>query len=385
TQKVFSDSFNTFTCCVGSGMENHSKYNEGIYYEGKDGSLYVNLFIPSVLTWRDKGIVVKQETGYPESSETKFTITAKKTSKFEMRIRKPLWARNGFTIKINGKDFEAVSDNGFIPINRTWANNDVVEINQPMSLYTERMPDNPNRVAFLYGPLVLAGQLGNTMPDPVYGVPVLLTDNKNINDWIKPASDKALTFEMKGVGKPFDVNFIPFYKTYKNYYSVYWDYFTNDQWTARQDEYEKEKKEQKEIETRTIDNFRIGEMQPERDHNLSAGDRSYVSDALGVNGREARAGSFFSFEMKVEPAAGAGNSLLLTYIGDDKDRKFDIIVNGRKIATEEWAGGTTGKFYNKAYVLPGELIEHSKIITVRIEAGYNKTAGRIFNARIIKN
>src|SRR5207245_2308678 len=111
---------------------------------------------------------------------------------------------------------------------------------------------------------------------------------------------------------------VPFYKTYKNYYTVYWDYFTNAQWVARQQEYEAEKKQQQEIEERTIDNFRIGEMQPERDHNLAAGERSYISDAMGVNGREARKGSYFSFDMKVNPAAGAGNSLLLTYIGDDK-------------------------------------------------------------------
>jgi hypothetical protein len=247
------------------------------------------------------------------------------------------------------------------------------------------MPDNPNRIAFLYGPVVLAGQLGNTMPDPVYGVPVLLTDNKNVNDWIKPVAAETLSFETKATGKPFDVKLIPFYKTYKNFYSVYWDYFTNEQWVARQEEYEKEKKEQKEIEARTIDNFRVGEMQPERDHSLIASERSYVSDAMGVNGREARAGNYFSFEMKVQPAAGAGNSLLLTYIGDDKDRKFDIIVNGRKIATEEWGGGITGKFYNKVYVLPGELIEHSEKITVRIEANYGKTAGRVFGARVIKN
>jgi len=385
TQKVFSDSFNTFTCCVGSGMENHAKYTEGIYYQGKDGSLYVNLFIPSVLTWKDKGLVVTQETGYPERSETKFILAMKKPSKFMMRVRRPLWARDGYSVKINGKEVVANSENGFIMINRLWSDKDELTINLPMSLYTEKMPDNANRVAFLYGPLVLAGQLGNTMPDPVYGVPVLLTDNKNINDWIKPVSGEALGFEMKGVGKPFDVKLIPFYKTYHNYYSVYWDYFTNEQWVARQDEYEKEKKEQKEIEARTLDNFRIGEMQPERDHKLAAGDRSYVSDALGVNGREARAGSFFSFEMKVEPATGAGNSLLLTYIGDDKDRKFDIIVNGRKIATEELTGAATGKFYNRAYVLPGELIEHAKTISVRIEANYSKTAGRVFNARTIKN
>ncbi len=154
---------------------------------------------------------------------------------------------------------------------------------------------------------------------------------------------------------------------------------------SRQEEYEKEKKDQKEIESRTIDNFRIGEMQPERDHNLTAGERSYVSDALGVNGREARKESYFSFEIKVLPKEGTGNSLLLTYIGDDKDRKFDIIVNGRKIATEELNGGSTGKFYNKSYLLPGELIEHAEKIIVRIEANYGKTAGRVFNARTVKN
>jgi len=386
TQKVFSDSFNTFTCCVGSGMENHSKYGEGIYYEGKDGSLFVNLFIPSELKWKDKGVIIKQETGYPEKNSSSFTIATKKPAAFAIKIRKPWWAKNGYRLNVNGKNlYESKDENGFIVINRTWNNNDKITISIPMSLYTESMPDNPNRIAFLYGPLVLAGQLGNTMPDPVYGVPVLLTDNKNINEWVKPVINENLSFQVNGVGKPFDVKLIPFYKTYKNYYSVYWDYFTNEQWVSRQIEYEKEKKDQKEIEARTIDNFRIGEMQPERDHNLTAGERSYVSDALGVNGREARKESYFSFEMKVLPKEGAGNSLLLTYIGDDKDRKFDIIVNGRKIATEEWNGGTTGKFYNKSYLLPGELIEHSEKITVRIEANYGKTAGRVFNARIIKN
>ena len=66
TKKEFSDPFNTFTCCVGSGMENHSKYTENIYYQGKDGSLYVNLFIPSVLNWKDKGITLTQVSAYPD-------------------------------------------------------------------------------------------------------------------------------------------------------------------------------------------------------------------------------------------------------------------------------------------------------------------------------
>ena len=136
---------------------------------------------------------------------------------------------------------------------------------------------------------------------------------------------------------------------------MYWDYFTNADWAARQTEYEAEKKREKEIEEKTIDNFRIGEMQPERDHNLKASERSYVSDALGIVGREARTDNYFSFEMKVDNSVK--NNLLLTYIGDDKDRKFDILIDGIKIATEEWKGGKTGKFYDMEYSIPEDLMK----------------------------
>jgi hypothetical protein len=137
------------------------------------------------------------------------------------------------------------------------------------------MPDNPNRIALLYGPIVLAGQLGKEMPDPVFGAPVLLTDSKNIRDWVQPASG-PLQFKLKGAGKPNDVDLAPFYKTYDQYYSVYWDYFSNDEWIARQAAYEEEKKKQKALDDRTIDVMRLGEMQPERDHNLQASELSYT-------------------------------------------------------------------------------------------------------------
>ena len=139
------------------------------------------------------------------------------------------------------------------------------------------------------------------------------------------------------------------------------------------------------MEARTIDVFRIGEMQPERDHHLQASEKSYVSDAMGVNGREARADNYFSFDMKVAPKEGTGNSLLFTYIGDDKDRKFDLLVNGRKIATETLTGAATGKFYDRSYSLPDELIEHVTSIQIRVEANYGKTAGRVFGVRVVRN
>lgn len=385
TKKQFSDSFNTFTCCVGTGMENHAKYAEGIYYHsGDEKNLYINLFIASKLNWKEKAVTLIQETTYPESDKTKFTIQTKTSKFFTLHIRQPWWASKGLFVKINGK---AVSVNrnslGFVELKRNWNNNDKIEIEFPMNLYTESMPDNKDRVAFLYGPVVLAGQLGDSIPDPVYGIPVLLTDDKKVSNWLKPVADQPLTFRMQQTGEPFDATLKPFYKTYQQHYSVYWDYFTSKAWLEKKALYEEEKKRLKEIEMKTVDYFRIGEMQPERDHNLQAGERSYVSDALGVNGREARADNYFSFDLKTEP--GLKNNLLLVYIGDDKNRKFDILIDGKLLKTEEWNGGEANKFYNIEYPLPGEFIKGKTKITVRIEANYHKTAGRIFGARIIKN
>jgi hypothetical protein len=175
----------------------------------------------------------------------------------------------------------------------------------------------------------------------------------------------------------------PFYTLYNKYYSVYFDFFTKAGWVAKQAEYEAEKKQQQLIEARTIDNFRIGEMQPERDHNLVATEKSYVDIALGRTGREARRENNFSYTMKVNP--GAANILLLTYIGDDKDRKFDVLVEGTKIAYVEWNGGITGKFYDNEYIIPAEVIGNKTSVTIKIDACHGKTAGRIFGSRILKS
>ena len=381
-KKEFSDKFNTFTCCVGTGMENHSKYTENIYMEGADGSLYVNLFISSQLNWRNKGIVVTQATAFPETDHTTFTIQSKTKKKFALRVRHPWWATKGMFVKVNGNKVNAVTDeHGYIVIARSWGSNDKVEITFPMSLYTESMPDNPNRIALLYGPVVLAGQLGKEMPDPIYGAPVLLTDNRNVADWVQPAS-APLAFSLKGVAKPNDVMLAPFYKTYDQYYSVYWDYFSNSEWVARQAAYEAEKKKQKELDDRTIDIMRLGEMQPERDHNLKASEQSYAEIALGRGGREVRRGGFFSFEMKVLP--DVESVLLLSYLGDDKGRAFDILIDGTKIATQELKGAETGKFFDVEYPIPAELLKGKTKVEVKIQAHPNRTAGRVFSPRVLR-
>jgi hypothetical protein len=104
---------------------------------------------------------------------------------------------------------------------------------------------------------------------------------------------------------------------------------------------------------------------------------------MGVNGREARSDHFFSFEMKINSIEKRKIGLMLTYIGDDKDRKFDILIDGHVLATEELSVGETGKFYNKIYPIPEEWIKGKEKIIIKIDARYGKTAGRVFGARTI--
>jgi len=382
TKKEFSDPFNTFTCCVGSGMENHSKYTEGIYSEGKDGSFFVNLFIPSELNWKSKSARIRMTTNYPQDGIVALRIELAVKQKLTLNVRQPGWAKSDLKFSVNKNSVGAIKNkNGYWEITRQWFNGDVLSFEVPLSLRSESMPDNPNRIALLYGPLVLAGQLGKEMPDPIFGTTVLLTDNKNVSDWTKRNSAK-LEFETIQVAKPADVKLVPFYQVYDQYYNVYWDYFTTAEWKNRQLEYEGEKKRQFELEQRTIDVIRIGEMQPERDHNLKASERSYVSDALGRMGREARNGGYFSFDMKVN--SEAASNLLCSYIGDDKDRVFDIQIDGIKIATQELKGAATGRFFDIEYAIAPELLKGKTKVRVTVLANHEKTAGRVFGCRIVR-
>lgn len=382
TQKQYSDAFNTFTCCVGSGMENHSKYGEAIYSEGSDGSLYVNLFIPSVLQWSAQSARVTLTGDFPRENKIAIRIFQAKAKVQTLRIRKPYWIKGDMQLLLNGRSIVPIEiKDGYVTVRHAFQNDDILECLFPMGVYTESMPDNKDRIAFKYGPLVLAGMLGNERPDPVLGVPVLLTDDRRPAQWVQRTSD-SLIFKWNKVGRPFDVNLQPFYSTGDSYYSVYFDYFTEKDWKERQLAYEAEKEREALLEKKTIDHFRVGEMQPERDHRLQASERSYVDDALGRKGREARAGNFYSFWMKVDSLQT--NALVCTYIGDDKDRIFDLLIEGEKVAKVEWKGGKTGTFYDLSYPIPASLTKGKERIQVRVEANYGKTAGRIFSVRTVR-
>jgi DUF1680 family protein len=376
TRKEFSDTFNTFTCCVGSGMENHVKYGESIYFQGADGSLYVNLFIPSRLQWKEKNVVIEQVTSIPADDKVTLTINTKEPATFAVRIRKPRWVQAGWKINVNGETDRGVTvgTDGYITVKRNWKNGDKITLELPMNVYKESMPDNPDRIALFYGPVVLAGVLGNTEPDPVSGIPVLVTADNNPNNWVK--ADQPLVFHTIQTGQPKDLTLVPFNTVAKEYYSVYWDAFTPQTWAVQQEKYEGEKKRQQEIEAKTVDMLRVGEMQPERDHNFG-GEKTLNGEEHGRKWRATEEDGYLSFTMKTDPAAV--NSLLCSYWGmDNRYRKFDILIDGVKVATEDLNQYKASKFYEIVYIIPVELTKGKKQVTVTMKAGLHNSTGPVY-------
>jgi uncharacterized protein len=249
--KTFNTEDQSFWCCTGSGVEEYSKLNNSIYWRDSEG-LYVNLFVPSELDWKEKSFKLRQETKYPESPATTLTVTAARPEALAIRLRIPGWLKSAPTVKLNGKVLDASGDPGsYLTLNRTWKAGDKVEMDLPMHLHIEAMPDDATMQAVLYGPLVLAGDLGADglteaqitgpngprmrprrgesgnpfmrrdapPPPPEVEIPTFRAASADPNSWIKPG-DKPLTFRTSGQQK--DVTLTPINSIFDRRYSVYW-------------------------------------------------------------------------------------------------------------------------------------------------------------------
>ncbi|NNV54364.1 glycoside hydrolase family 127 protein [Limnovirga soli] len=381
-KKEYSDEYNTFTCCVGTGMENHVKYGSNIYARGNDGSLFINLFIPSILTWKEQDITLKMETSLPLNDFTTITINTKKAIKFPLRIRKPAWAKT-VTLKVNGKLQQPILDStGYLILSRQWANNDKIELQTALDLYSQSMPDNDGRKAIYYGPVLLAGLFGDKEPNPI-DIPVFVTNEANPNKWLENATGKKdISFISKSTVMDKQMALIPFNKTADEYYTVYWDVFTPEQWMVQQKLYEAEKSRQKLLDLQTVDVLRLGEMQPERDHDLIA-EKTSTGYEHNRNWRIADDSGFIAFNMKVDN--NLQNTLLLTYWGmDNRGRTFDIYANDVLIGTEDLNKYKESKFYEIPYPIDLALSNSKSSIRIKLVPRKNNAAGPVYGAKIIK-
>ncbi|WP_163713714.1 glycoside hydrolase family 127 protein [Mangrovibacterium lignilyticum] len=382
--KVYQDPL-WFTCCVGTGMENHSKYGRNIYYHNNE-ELYVSQFIASELTWQNKGLRLTQETGYPDEQATKLIVNTDKPLELTLQLRYPYWANQGFEISVNGEKQNIETEPGsFVALKRKWQDGDIVEMKMPFSLRLESMPDDSSRAAVMYGPLVLAGDLGPEN-DPKAGelmyVPVLMAESRNPADWMEAVPGEPNTFKTKNIGRPRDVVFKPFYETHERRYSVYFDFFNEQNWNEKQAEYRAKQEQQKKIERMTIDYFQMGEMQPERDHNFAA-ENAFNDQFKQKRYRQADRGGWFSFDMGVY--SGQPMALAFEYWGGfPGSLTFDILVEGTKIATENLSNAKPGEFFYKIYELPDSLTVNGGKIKVKLAPHKGHRAGPVFSVRTMK-
>jgi DUF1680 family protein len=385
SQKTYSTPYNAFWCCTGTGVENHAKYGDSIYFHN-DRNLYVNLFIASELNWKDKGLKLRQETKFPDEANSKLIFTCEKPVELAVNLRHPFWAVSGIEVRVNGDKQNISSKPGsWVTLNSTWKNGDTVEITMPFSLRTEGFKDNPNRFALLNGPIVLCAEVNVGKP-----FPVVVAGESQLVASLKPVAGKPNTFQspadifrIPGEKVGSEVILEPFYKMHDNRrYIVYWDRLTAAQLQEKEAEYQAELTRQKELDARTVDSVKPGDEQNERDHNLK-GENTEAGDLGERKWRHATDGGWFSYEMKVLP--DKPQELYVTYWGSDSsNRIFDVLVEGTKITTQRLQNNRPEKFYDEVYQIPDSLTKGKNKVTIKFQAHPRAWAGGIFGLKILE-
>ncbi|MEK5038261.1 beta-L-arabinofuranosidase domain-containing protein [Sporosarcina sp. FSL K6-3457] len=401
--KVYCSPEDSFWCCTGTGMENPALYTRNIYYQKQD-QLYVNLFIASEVTLSEKQLTISQETSFPESSRSTLVFKEADNEKLAIHIRVPYWIAGTITATVNGMEVFTHAKNGYVTIDREWQTGDCVEIELPMDLHTYISSDNPQKQAIMYGPIVLAGALGQEhFPEtdilddhmkldnhPLIEVPVLVTDAKNLHEWIKPIDNAPLQFETSAVGQPGNqkVTLIPFYRLHHQRYTVYWNIMNVAAYSNFHDSEQAELQRKREI---TVDYINPNEQQPEVEHQLSShNSNSGYLNIVHKGWRDCRDEGFFSYDMAVQSVEQM--YLVITYFGSDSTlfvdgqaytREFDIVVDGTIIASQKLDANQPGSLFDVCYDLPLTLTGGKKKVEVKFTAAAGKVAGGVYGIQML--
>ena len=395
-------------CCVGTGMEDHGKYGQFIWTHDKgmkteDDALYVNLFVASELNWKERKMVLRQQTAFPYAETSNIEVTKGK-GVFTLKIRKPLWCDN-FTVKGVGFAVDCYEENGFVCIKRKWKKGDQVEISMPMHAYIKPMINVPQYVAIMYGPILLGmksgtedmrsliaddsrfGQYADGMKLPLDKAPILLP--KHLNDIakdLKPIPDKPLHFKLTThMENVINGELQPFFEIHDSRYMMYWLALGENDYKAYMQKLADEEKARQALEARTVDKVSPGEQQPETDHRMETDD-SNKGNTEGVFFRDAKDGHYFSYLMQTKGETNL--TLQLKFWGQDEWRtsEFDIYVNDKLLCSvnnsHRWR---TTQFKTVDYAIPSEFVKGKKEIRVKFVAQKGKQVGQIYGVRLVKN
>ena len=422
----YQDMQHSFTCCVGTGMENHALIGDGLYYENGD-RLWVNVYVPSTATWTEKGVRLAMESDFPEGDSAALTLTLDKPREFTLSMRRPYWVGEGFAVTVNGAPVASVSpvadeqarrsrrtqyteagpQSSYVDIKRTWRSGDVVKVTLPKTLRLEPTPDMPHRVALMWGPLVLAGDLG---PEPVRTrargengelleqdtarsapvTPVFVTEEVPVESWVKPVAGETGHFRTAGVGrepnaegKVHDVDLVPFYRLHQRVYATYWDVLTPPAWEARHAGYVTEAERLRKLDAATVAEVKPVNKASEAQYHFEGGKDVTVQRMNGRLGRASRTG--FSYTIPVE--AGHPMALVATYYSADRrtsPASFEVLVDGQKIADQEVPRTDPGRFYDVTYAVPAALVQGKPAVTVKFQSKAGSQVAAIYGLRMVR-
>lgn len=388
-RREYQDMSRDFTCCVGSGMESHGLHGDGIYYEAGE-RLWVNLYVTSTADWKSAGVQLAMETDFPEGDAATLKVTATKAKKLTLSFRRPAWAGDGFAIKLNGKAIRIFSKPGsYIEITRTWKSGDSVSLVLPKVLRKEATPDNQGRVALMWGPLVLAGDLGperrGAWTDPI---PSFITAGGPLGGLVYQVPDKPGSFRSSGGrianGGVKEVDLVPFYRLHRRMYAVYWDLYSVDGWNKKLLENAKAAVREGKLTAATVSFLQPGNVEKEKEFNQQ-GEETSADRMYGRTSRRAK--KWFSFDLPVNAAYPL--ILLVTYHTEERaKRTFDVLIDGQLMGQQTLErfppGSAAGRFFDIEYKIPAELVTGKQKVTVRFNATGGHEVGAVYGIRIVR-
>ena len=404
--KVWSTPHDSWWCCFGSGMENPARYGEQVYFHN-DYTLWVNLYLASRLDWRERGVVLRQETAFPESDTVRFVVETAAPARFTLRLRHPYWCEKP-EVAINGEAASVSSTpSSYLSLEREWRAGDVVTLRLPMRLRLEPLGQSatpvasldiaqsssvipPPPVAVMYGPLQLAAIVppAPAKTDPAreryvnhlkardladVAAPVIIADDTAaLLAAIRPDPSAGFAaFRSVGVFKPDDLALIPLYRVYEEHYAAYFHFYTPATWITHQEQLRADEAARVAIAAATLDTVETGFQQSEVEHHF-ASDRTETADRKGRKQREVLAGGWFSYRMAVSPDKPV--ALVAVFWGGDRGREFELWIDDHRLLTARPKHADSGAFFEAAYAIPPELTRGKSSVTVRLASPKHQVA-----------
>ncbi len=391
-------------CCVGTGMENHGKYGQFIYTHVND-ALFVNLYVASQLDWKEKGVALRQETGFPYSESSTLTVTEGKGT-FNLMVRYPGWVRPGeFKVTVNGQPVSIITGpSSYVSIDRKWKKGDVVKIEFPMHSSVKYLPNQPQYIALMHGPVLLGMKTGTeSMPNliaddsrfgqyaggaklPIDKAPILINnDIESIASQMTPVPGKPLHFTLSTkTENKIEGELQPFFEIHDSRYMMYWLALTEGSYKQYVDNLARQEQERQQLEARTVDKVQPGEQQPETDHKMQT-DESFTGNTNNVFYRDARNGHYFSYLMQTNGDTELSLRLKYWGVGEWKSHEFDIYIDDTLVRSVNNTGKyRISEFKAETYEIPAEVLKGKKQVRVKFVAAKDKQIGEIYEVRLVK-